>query len=480
MAERGTDHRLIVRTGKTAWQRHRRGMRRVLAPRVVLTLFALLLVAAPAGADFGPPRTVATESPGERFPNVFANIETELDARGRGVVVWKTVDKPAVFAADIAADGTPGKPRRLSPRGGRAYTPRLGVGPDGLAAVLWATGNRASLEGEERPRDRGARPVKLVIRKPGGQWSKPLTVSRGRRTRNFPGDVEVGPTGVIAAAWKAFRRARPHVEIRRLRGSGRTVSFTRLRRGTVKPRLAVSRTYPNAAVAYLQNRARSRRELFVRAAGRTIKLDRDADRGPRTSRPTHLAIAWSHSGKLDAPTQDQMRVARINGRQKPVVDTLDDSEGVITETQIATGGDVIAAAWNRIDEPAGEPTGFRIARAVGTGPFEPPADLTAPGLEAFPVRLAIGGGRTVVVWTSFTESRDAGGPGAVTAAVAEPGAAFGAPAPLTPADEFLRSPSLPQLTMNANGAAIVTFLSTTDADSEIKPANLRVVMLARG
>lgn len=131
------------------------------------------------------PASAATVSPvGVRFAHMAVNAD------GATVVAWERPRRDG-FSADARIGSAPtrlGATRRLSR--GSGYLPRVAIGADATAAVMWV--------------ERGARGINsmlVAVARPGRPLGRRQVVDR-RRSSMTPAGVAVAPSGRVVALWR--------------------------------------------------------------------------------------------------------------------------------------------------------------------------------------------------------------------------------------------------------------------------------------
>jgi hypothetical protein len=114
-----------------------------------------------------------------------------MGPHGMAVVTWRRADGTShqVQATTRVAYGPWSSPAMLSTGGGDAWDPRVAVGSDGTATVVWSRSDGSN----ER--------VQATTRAPNGSWSSPVTLSDAGADALNP-QVVVGPDGAATAVWQ--------------------------------------------------------------------------------------------------------------------------------------------------------------------------------------------------------------------------------------------------------------------------------------
>lgn len=113
-----------------------------------VSLPSLTKVPAPPAGGADPARPEDLSAAAE----MVSGADVEVGADGAATVVWSARGggEWAVFARQIAADGTWGPVRQLSAAGGDALAPRVAVAPDGTAVVAWVRWDGSNFRVQER------------------------------------------------------------------------------------------------------------------------------------------------------------------------------------------------------------------------------------------------------------------------------------------------------------------------------------------
>ena len=119
--------------------------------------------------------------------------QVAMGPHGMAVVAWRRSDGTShqVQATTRMAYGPWPSPVMLSTVGGDAWDPRVAVGSDSTATVVWSRSDGSN----ER--------VQAATRAPNGSWSSPVTLSAAGTDALNPKAV-VGPDGAATAVWRAW------------------------------------------------------------------------------------------------------------------------------------------------------------------------------------------------------------------------------------------------------------------------------------
>lgn len=319
----------------------------------------------------------ATISPaGVRFPAVAVN------PGGATVVAWERATKDG-FAVEVRTGDGPrelGRTRRLARVG---HNPQVAIGADGTRAVQWL-----------EDAGRGAREVRVAIARPGRGFGKGRLLER-RRANMGTVAVAVQPNGRAVAVWERT------TQVLGFALAGRNHAFGKARNLTT--------TGP--------------------VSENSIAVD-----------PRDGAVVLAYGTPLSsAPTTNQQAGVRAlattaTSFSAPVV--VSDPAGLSeAHPQVVTGSGATGVAYAQTGSR------LRLARRKADGTWAPtevvanpgyPADVFAVGLNA----TLPADGSALAAWSISTEP---GGRGSISkqtaSSVAPPSAAFGAPVPMTPANE---------------------------------------------
>jgi len=141
---------------------------------------------APSGAASALPAPLATAASGPR------HLQVAVGPDGAATVVWEQNDGEGVVQMSrISPDGTAGLPEDLSSEDVDATTPHLAVGPSGAAIVVWR-----ELSGGGNP------VVEMIHVDPGGTPGSAQDLSEGDEDASNP-RVAIGSDGTAAVLWHA-------------------------------------------------------------------------------------------------------------------------------------------------------------------------------------------------------------------------------------------------------------------------------------
>jgi hypothetical protein len=127
--------------------------------------------------------------------------QVAMGPHGMAVVAWRRADGTGhqVQATTRVAYGPWSSPVMLSTVGGDAWDPRVAVGSDSTATVVWSRSDGSN----ER--------VQATTRAPNGSWSSPVTLSEAGADGWNP-QVAVGSDGAATAVWRAWDGASDRIQ----------------------------------------------------------------------------------------------------------------------------------------------------------------------------------------------------------------------------------------------------------------------------
>jgi len=339
----------------------------------------------PAGGAW----TAAVEisPPGGRSPKIA------VDARGTATAVWEASRSggSVVQASQRPLGGAWQAPVDISAPAGSL--PQLAVGPQGDAVVVWQRD------------DGGGRIVQASYRPPGGAWQPPVSVSpAGAAPDNF--QVAVGAAGQAIAVWQRYDDPVYRVQASyRPPGGAWSAPVYVSPEGVngIRPQVAFDRL-GNATAIWLQS---SGTQWRVYAADRPAATG--AWQNPVTISPPGVAgtpdLAVAQSGAATAAWHLQSGTSTIvqaaqrsaGGSWQTPLDLT--SAGTDSWPKVAVGADGSATVvWKHA---SGGAQGTH--RPAGTGEWQAPVDLSAPGSVTTGPAVAAGpGDDALAVWTRAT------------------------------------------------------------------------------
>ena len=349
-------------------------------PLSLLTTAALATVAASA------PASAATVSPTHvRFPQVAVN------AHGRTVVAWER-QTHGRFTVEARIGERPAKLGRVHSLARLGYRPQVAAGADGTVAAEWMQSGPG----------RDVR-IRVAIARPGHDFGSARTVFQ-RKGNIAPVAIAVQPTGRVVAIWE--------------RANSR-VSY---------------------ALGLPGHRFGAGRELT--STGSIGRADVAVD--PRDGT---VLFAYSTAVSIVPPANSQAAVRTLTPAaqafSEPTLLSALGTQGEAVPMAVAgPGGSAVAYTVS------GNVAGLRLVRRAADGGWSAPQTIAAPAPGTFGVGLAVtlpADGAAVAAWSVLTDPYEPlGRPlGAQPfAAVAPPGAAFGAPQALAPAGRRFSDPSV--------------------------------------
>jgi hypothetical protein len=273
--------------------------------------------------------------------------QVAMGPHGMAVVAWRRSDgsNHQVQATSRVAYGPWSSPVMLSTVGGDAWDPRVAVGSDSTAIVVWSRSDGSN----ER--------VQATTRAPNRSWSSPVTISAGGADALNP-QVVVGPDGAATAVWRSWEGGVDRIETssRPAKGVWSTPATLSTVSGDVyDPRLAVD---PDGMVTAVwswwnvdhgQVQAASRPPGGTWSRPKTISPCCDDAQSPRvTAGPDGRVTAlWRESSLYDFRVHLVAATRTPDGSwSAPLIVSQDSSRAY--GAQVAAGSDgTVAAVWER-------------------------------------------------------------------------------------------------------------------------------------
>ncbi|HEX7058319.1 MAG TPA: PKD domain-containing protein [Solirubrobacterales bacterium] len=376
---------------------------------------------------------VSTRSPGSAFSAPVdlspssTNPDVAISPQGEAVAVWRHFDiasgKYVTQAATRAPGGSFSAPIDISVSS-TAAAPRdfhVAVGPGGAAALVWIQKDPDSVE------DPNQFSVLASVRPAGGSFSAPMIVSPlplvvGDDANN-PG-VAVDASGDVVVAWQYNDSALAHSLIQ--------VS-SRLAGASFAAPIPISDTSHDAGLP----------AVAMDATGEATVVWAESDGVDQLIRAASGAPGGSFTSPVDLSASGQ--------------------DAFTPDIAIAPGGDA-TAVWTRSN---GSNFIIQAATRPPGGVFSAPADLSAPGQDAFDPEVAMNAsGAATVVWR-----RSDGLSAIAQAATREPGGAFSPPADLSAPGQDAVSPGV---AMDSVGDATTVWYRSNGANSIVQAAGYDV------
>ena len=326
----------------------------------------LYALARQPGGDLPDATVVSGDDAGVSFPDLA------IGADGTAIAVW-TAPAPDPLAALVRASLRPpggafGAPVTVATVG-LTGIPRVAVGPDGTAIVVWAQSDGSNDL------------VQASVRPPGGPFAPPVALSGSGQDAQTP-QVSFAADGTAIAAWTRSDGANAIAQAS-IRPAG----------GPFGAPVDLSTTGQNASL------------------GSPVAFAADGT----------ATVVWTRGGVVQAATRAP------GGAFGAPVDLSAGDGQIVDAARIAVGGEGTATAVWTLRRPSESSVVQAITRPAG-GAFAAPIDLTATGSDAHSPQVAMSAdGTTTAVW------RRPGGGGSelVHASTRPPGGAFAAAVPLS-------------------------------------------------
>jgi hypothetical protein len=432
--KRGVRHDWPIESSTPAQQQFRQAVQSSFFVPGPITLPTLKKVPPP------PAGTADATQPTDIF--IPAEVPTAADvavaADGTATVVWsaRTDGRFTVYMRRIGPDET-GPAMPLSDAGEDALAPQVAVAPDGTATVVWIRSDGSSFIVQARQVDPGGTPE-----------GSTADLSQGGRDAAAP-RVDVGSDGTATVVWKRYDGAHYLVEERRLTAAGELLPadssnvLSEPGQDAVEPAVAGA---PDGGAAVVWSRydgahsiVQARRiEPDGAPAGATANLSAE---GQSAVQP-QLAVApggaatvvWTRFDGGHWVIQGQRLSAA--GAPEGVTANLSNPTGNAAEPQLAAGADgKVTVVWDRYDGSSFVVQARRIG-ATGT-PAASALNLSAGGRDAGEPQVDVApDGTATVLWSRFDGSnfivqrRDVGAGEALsaTSGISAPGRRGSAPA----------------------------------------------------
>jgi hypothetical protein len=357
-------------------------------------VLACLAAAAPASA--------ATVSPTHvRFPQLA------VDGHGRTVVAWQRLTHGR-FILEVRLGGSPRTLRRAQVLTRNSEGPRVAIGDDGSAAVMWVEFG-----------DHGSRSLRVAVARPGHRFGRGQLLDRHTSNMGTVG-LAIQPNGRVVAVWRRTGALLGYALAPRGKPFGAAHDLTVFHQVST-PSVALDRRDGAVVVAYgtppsfAPQRNAQAGVVTIKPAqpqfSAPVVLTGDAfsATGPfdeahavAVSGPAGAGVAYSingHAASLNLarrgadgswPTRERIAVT---GRVPDVF-----AENV--QATLPSGGAAVAA-WSVVTEAPGGLGGILSSQTVASvaqpsAPFGPPQALTPAGATYSPPALVSAGGETFV------------------------------------------------------------------------------------
>ena len=258
-----------------------------------------------------------------------------------------------------------------------AFGPQITTAPDGTATAVWYRSDGAN------------NIIQAATRPPGGSFGAPVDLSVAGRNATFP-QITTAPDGTATVVWRRYNGSNMIIQAatRPPGGSfGPAVDLSASGQRAIGPQIT---TAPDGTATAIWSRF-SGSNWIVQA----------------TTRPP--------GGSFGAPVGLSAPGQSCRGAFGPQITTAPDGTATAVWIRFNGSNDIVQVATR----PPGES-------------FGPPADLSAPGGDAFAPQVATApDGTTTAVWERFDGNRFDGADNIIQAASRPPGGSFGAPVDLS-------------------------------------------------
>jgi hypothetical protein len=327
---------------------------------------------------------------------------------GTATVVWSALDPTAaagertyaIYARRIGPDGTPASnSMRLSEPGGDALTPAIAVGPDGTATVAWIRWDGSNLV------------VQARRIKPNGELEPVLELSATGRDAAEP-DVAVGSDGTATVVWKRFDGFHFLIKVKQISPEGAVLPMeentpSEAKQDAVEPQVAVAPD-GSASIAWTRYDGSNTiiQERRVTAAGVLDASTDDLSQAGQNAVEPGLVVAsdgtatvtWARSDGTN--TIVQARQVAPDGTPAAITSDLSASGRSAAEPEIAPGpGAGSSVVWERFDGSNWIAQERRLTAAGA--PAGAAIGVSASGANAAEPQIAVApNGSATVVWSS--------------------------------------------------------------------------------
>jgi hypothetical protein len=332
---------------------------------------------------------------------------------GTATVVWSALDPTSVvgertydvYARRIGADGDPSPTTtRLSEPGGDALTPDIAVGPDGTATVAWVRWDGSNLVVQGRRI------------KPNGELEPTLELSATGRDAAEP-DVAVAPDGTSTVVWKRFDGFHFLIKVKQISPAGAVLPMedntpSESKQDAEEPEVAIAPD-GSASIAWTRYDGANTvvEERQVTTAGVLGASTDDLSAAGQNAVEPGLVVApdgtatvtWVRSDGTNTIVEE--RQVAPDGTPGATTSDLSASGRSAAEPQIAAGpGAGATVVWERYD---GSNWIVQERRLSASGaPAGATNALSASGADGAEPQLAVAAdGSATIVWSS-AEGRD--------------------------------------------------------------------------
>ncbi len=269
-----------------------------------------------------------------------------MGPHGMAVVAWRRTDGTThqVQTSTRVAYGPWSSPVTLSTVGGDAWDPRVAVGSDSTAIVVWSRSDGSN----ER--------VQATTRAPNGSWSSPVTLSVAGADGLNP-QVVVGPDGAATAVWRSWDggSSRIQTSLRTAKGAWSSPATLSTVSGDVyDPQLAVNSDGMVTAVWSWWNFSHGQIQTSSRPPGgtwtrpKTLSNCCDDAQSPRVAASSEGRVTALWRESLYGTNEHVVAATRIaDGSWSAPIIVSEDSLRAYG-AQVAAGSDgTVAAVWER-------------------------------------------------------------------------------------------------------------------------------------
>jgi len=416
-------------------------------------LIAGLLVPALAGAEWSAPVDLSNAGQNAHSPQVA------VDADGDAVFTWTRFDGAnfRVQARVRSAAGTLSGVQTLSSSGQDAVEPQVAVDADGDAVFVWRRSDGANTRIQARARSAA------------GTLGPVQTLSDPGQSAFFPHVAIRRTTGAAVFTWRRFGGANTRIQARARSAAGVLSPVQTLSdpgQNADNPQVAVDAdgnavfTWTRSDGANSRIQARARSAAGVLSSVQTLSSSGQSATEPQVAvDPDGDAVfAWRRFDGTDFRVQARARSAAgaLSG-----VQTLSasgpDTDAVRPHVGVDADGDAVFS-WERFD---GSNTRIQSRARSAAGTLSAVQDVSNAGQNALNNQVAVDvAGDAVFAWTRFD--------GANFLAESRTRSAAGTLRPFTTLSDQGESALQPQVAVDGDGDAVVTWTRSDGANSRIQ------------
>jgi hypothetical protein len=398
----GLRHDWQIESSTPAQQQFRQAVQSSFFVPGPLSLPTLTKVAPPAGGPADPAQAVDISAPAE----VPTAADVAVAADGTATVVWsaRSSGNFTVYMRRIAADGT-GPATPLSDPSQDAFDPQVAVAPDGTATVAWVRSDGSNFLVQ-------ARRVDAV----GAPEASTKNLSRTGHDAADP-RLDVGPDGTATVVWKRYESAHYKIEERRLTPAGErlpvesTNVLSASGQDAVEPAVAAAADGTATVVWSRYDGSHSIVQARrIDSSGAPEATTESLSAEGQSAVAPQLAVApggaativWIRFDGSHWVVQEQRLDAGDIHEGAPAV--LSGSTDNAAEPQLAVGDDgEVTVVWERYDGTSFVVQSRRISPAGLVAPSTP--DLSASGRDAGEPQVDVApDGTATVLWSRFDGS----------------------------------------------------------------------------